>query len=226
MTEFDWQPIVGTIGPSKETSRYRLGQVVSVQADYTITVTIAGSTTQVSGVRYMANVVPIVGSPVWLTTDGKDIFASGVLANSARTVTPRAARSTDQSIPNTTDTAISFDSVNTDPLGSWDSGSPTRLTAKLTGRYIATGQVAFAGNATGFRIAFIEKNGTSTLGRSTQISVGGGNATWVNVTSMPFDMTGGTDYIRLMAWQNSGGALNANTSGTFAPSLSLIYLGP
>jgi hypothetical protein len=49
---------------------------------------------------------------------------------------------------------------------------------------------------------------------------------WQTITTPPFDMIGGTDYIRAQVRQNSGSSLALTNSSTFAPSLSLIYLGP
>lgn len=205
--------------------RVRFGTVVSVQADWSCTVTIGGSTTPISGVRYAADVQPLPGSGCVLASDGTDLFILAVLAAEGRTIAPRASRSTAQSIANTNDTPITFDAVNSDAWGCWSSGQATRLTAPVPGRYQATGLVSWAGNATGFRSIWVEKNGTSTLGRSSVASVGAGNSTWQEVTTLPFDMLPG-DYLRLIVWQNSGGALNVNNSSTYAPGLSLTYLGP
>lgn len=205
--------------------RVRFGSVVSVESDWTCTVTIGGSATAVSGVRYAADVQPLPGSGCVLASDGTDLFVLAVLAAEGRTIAPRASRSTTQSIANTNDTPITFDAVNGDAWGCWSAANATRLTAPVAGRYQATALVSWAGNATGFRSVWIEKNGTSTLGRASVASVGAGNPTWMEVMSLPFDMLPG-DYIRLIVWQNSGGALNVNNSSTFAPGLSLTYLGP
>lgn len=223
---FDYQDFVPTVATKGSGGRFRLGVVQTVASDHTITATVAGSTTILTGIRYLGHVQPVPDQPIWLITDGLDLFAFGVQADSGSTFSPRASRSTTQSIADGTETAITFDAVNSDPWGAWSSGSATRLTARLTGRYIAVGQVHFAGNANGYRAVWIEKTATTTVGRSQWPTVGAGSPTWMNVTTTPFDMTAGTDYIRLMVLQNSGGALNVNTSSTISPALSLIYLGP
>lgn len=225
MSDFDFQALVPTLVP-QTSLRLRLGTVQSVQADRTCTVTIAGSTTAVAGVKYLGDVQPVPAKAVWLVSDGKDLFALGVIAGADRTFSPRASRSSTQTIPDATDTAISFDAVNSDSWGAWSAGEPTRVYARLTGRYMAVGQVHFAANGTGIRTAFIERTGTSTVGRVTIAPAGAGSPTWLNVTAHAFDMTAGTDYVRLMVRQNSGGALDANNSSTFSPALSLVYLGP
>lgn len=200
--------------------------VISVQADRTITVTVNGSSEEVANVAYTASTTPLPGTLVWVLSDGVDLFAIGSIATDNRTPSPRASRSTNQSIANATDASIDFDGVNSDAWGSWASGANSaRLYACIPGRYMAVGQATFEAHATGFRRLWIEKDGTSTVGRVDQISIGAGSAMWVNVTSQPFTMAPG-EYIRLMARQNSGGALNVVNSSTYSPSLSLIYLGP
>jgi hypothetical protein len=203
--------------------RYRFGTVVSIEADRTCTITIGGDTTQISGVRYLAP--PRPNAPCIIAVDGLDLFVVGQLGAATGTLAPRASRSTNQSIPDATDTAIAFDAVQSDAWQTWILGNQTRMTAPLTGRYMATGSCSFAGNATGFRAIWIDKDGTTDLARVQVTNAGGGQPTWLAVTTHAFDMTQG-DYIRLMVRQTSGGALAVQGNSTFSPALSLIYLGP
>lgn len=206
--------------------KIRAAKVVSIQADRTLTVTVNGATEQVTDVAYLGSVEPLPDSLVWCASDGVDLFAIGVIAAENRTIAPRTSRSTNQNIANATDASIDFDGVNSDAWGSWASGANSaRLTCKVPGRYMAVGEVTFEANATGFRRVWIEKDGTSTIGRVDQISIGAGSAMWMNVTAQPFTMAK-DDYIRLMVRQNSEGTLSVLNSSTFSPSLSLIYLGP
>jgi hypothetical protein len=206
--------------------QHRAGTVVSVQNNRTITITVAGSTQQIAGIRYLGDFAPQPGKVVRLLADGADLFAIGHMAFDGGTLAPRASRSTNQNIADNTEEAITFDGVNSDPWGCWSSGQATRLTAPLTGRYVATASVQWAGNATGYRRILVEKTGTSTVGRLDQASASAANPTWQTLTTAPFDMTAGTDYIRLIVRQNSGGVLAATNSSTYAPALSFIYLGP
>ena len=224
MIPFDMSRLAQAVAPKEQRLRLRFGTVVSIQDDRTCTVTIGGDTTQVAGIPYME--VPVLGGTVVLATDGLDVFVMGSIATANYTLSPRASRSTNQTIADATDTAISFDGVNSDQWGCWNVGNAALLTAPVTGRYIAVGQVAFAGNATGFRAVWIEKTGTATLARQQYASSGAGQPTWMNVTSTPFDMTAGTDYIRLMVRQTSGAGLDVQSNSTYSPSLSLIYIGP
>lgn len=226
MSTFDWQRVTDTLGPTPENLRIRLGSVVSVQDDRTITVTIAGSSTQIAGVKYLAHVQPDPGTPVWLMTDGVDLFAFGVLAASGgRTFAPRVARTSTQAIATAGfGYTVTFDTAISDAWGAWSSSDPTKLTAKITGRYQAVGQVTFAADATGSRALTLFRNGTTTVGRQWVASLGGGNTTTLNVCSVPFDMTAG-DYITMIVFQNSGGNLNIVNDSTFGISMGLIYLG-
>ncbi len=66
--------------PKDNPLRFRQGSIVSVEADQcTLTVTIAGSTVPVSGVRYATGVMPVPGLAVWLATDGRDLWAIATL---------------------------------------------------------------------------------------------------------------------------------------------------
>lgn len=205
--------------------RVKAASVVSIESDHTITVTVNGSTEQVANVNYLGSVAPRPGSLVWVLTDGVDLFAFGVMAGSDRTIAPRTSRSTSQNITNANDTAIDFDGVNSDAWGCWSSSNPARLTAPITGRYMAVGSVTFEANATGFRRVWVEKDGSSTLARSESSTALAGSALWLNVATPAFTMTKG-EYIRLMVRQNSGGTLAVLNSSTFSPTLSLIYVGP
>lgn len=217
--------VAQTFVSSQAPLRFRFGKIAALGSNRTVSVTVAGDSTQISGVKYLASVTPEIGAVVVLATDGVDLFVVGHIAANDLTLAPRASRSTSQSIPDATDTAISFDGVNSDAWACWSAGNATRLTAPLTGRYMAVGNVTFVANGTGFRSVWIEKDATSTVGRTDMPTALAGSAVWLNVTSQPFDMTQG-DYVRLMVRQNSGGALDVSNSSTFSPSLSLIYLGP
>lgn len=224
--QLDPQKLIAPFNQRELVPRYRLGLVVSIQDNRTITVTVGGASTQITGVKYLGSLQPVPNDPIWLVADGTDLFALGVLAAEGRTFAPRASRSTTQSIADATDEAVTFDAVNSDDWGSWSAGQATRVYAKMTGRYIATATVHFAGNATGLRSAWIEKTATTTYGRVQVLSAGAGSPTWLTVSTTAFDMTADTDYVRLLVRQNSGGPLNLNTSSTVSPALSLIYLGP
>lgn len=72
--------IPARLAPTPSGLRLRQGTIVSVEVDQaTLTVTVAGSTVPVSGVRYATGVIPMPGLGVWLATDGRDMWAIAVL---------------------------------------------------------------------------------------------------------------------------------------------------
>lgn len=204
--------------------RVRFGKVVSIEANRTITVTIGGSTTSVSGVKYVASLCPLPGAVVMLMTDGADLFAFAHIAADGLTLAPRAYRSVDLTVAAATDVAVTWSGVNSDSWGCWSAGAPTRLTAPITGRYAATGNAKWASNGTGFRAIWIAKNGSEEV-RTNQISAAAGSPTIVNVSSAPFNLTKG-EYVELYVRQNSGADLAVTRDSDSQPSLGLRYLGP
>ncbi len=206
--------------------RVRQGVISSVQAGRTLTVTIAGSTTAVSGVRYVEGMVPVPGANVWLISDGTDLWALGSLGTTSSTIAPRVYRTTDQTLTTATDTAVTWEADANDNAGMWVIGSPTVLTCVVPGWYTAAANVRFAANGTGFRAAWIEKNATTTLGRADIIATAAGSPTRFTVAAPAFNLAIG-DTVRLMVSQNSGGNLAlAATAETWTPSLSVHYIGP
>ena len=205
--------------------RVRFGVVQSIETDRTITLTVGGSTETVAGVRYAASMTPCPGKAVFCLTDGTDLFAVDHMAANNLTLAPRVHRTSSLSVANTTDTAVTWQAVNSDEWGTWVSASPTLVSAPITGRYTATAYVEFAGDADGFRQAWIRKNGTDVLGYHKQLSAASGSPTNMTVSTPAFDLDKG-GYIELVVRHNAGNAIDLIRDGTLTPALSLIYLGP
>lgn len=125
------------------------------------------------------------------------------------TVTIRVERSTNQSIPNNTWTALSFDTIVSEEkpatTGQWSSGDPTKLICRLPGYYLINAHVRIAQNATGARGINIMKNGTALIANIFSPASGFDSHFQVNAT-VKLD-TG--DYIEAKAFQDSGAALDA-----------------
>ncbi len=210
------QVFAPTEGP---TWRLRQGVVVSVQSDYTATVRIAGSTDNVTGVRYIGQ-PPTPNAGVWLMANDTDLFIVGILAASNRAVAPRVYRTTNLSIADATPTAITWEADNADPYGFWSSG--TGVVVNVPGRYIAVGQADFASASVGVRSASIIADGVvvgaQRIGAFTGVA-------HLNVTSVPFTVTSSTT-VALWVEQNSTAALNVVASGNVSPGLGVYYVGP
>lgn len=117
-------------------------------------------------------------------------------------------RSTNQSISNSSSTAITIDTEEIDSDSTHSTASNTsRVVPKTPGYYDIFGWASFASNATGFRQLEAKFNGTTTLDVDNKTSVGSGNATHCNVVTKAY-FNGTTDYVELYAFQTSGTALN------------------
>lgn len=221
----DFSYLVKLIREAPQGLRLRQGKIITVNNDRTVDVQIAGDTNTLPSVRYLSNYAPLPETQTWLLTQNADILAIGMIAGVDRTLAPTAIRTTTQAIPNDTQTKVTFDSVDSDAWNCWDVGpNPTRLTAPISGRYIAMGNIAFAPAASGHRAVNILKNNTDELVRSDFPTVGNSVDTHSTVTSTPISLTKG-DYIELRVWQNSGSSLNLQVGSNHEPKLGLIYLG-
>lgn len=128
------------------------------------------------------------------------------------------------SVANATDTALTFNSeqYDNDPNGAiHDTGSNTsRLTCRTAGFYLVGGCVEFAANATGFRQVSLRVNGATPIAIQTTLSLGGADATRLTVHAVYSFFA--TDYVELMAYQNSTGALNATAGGNYTPYFWIV----
>lgn len=113
------------------------------------------------------------------------------------------------SLTNATNTAIAFDTNQVDNYSGHNTvTNNTRYTAQLAGRYLLFGRVGFVFNATGSRAVAFRINGGSvdlTTNTNTQpptVTDGAG----VMTSAMMFLNL--NDYVEVMAFQRSGGALN------------------
>ena len=115
------------------------------------------------------------------------------------------------SIPNNTDTALTFNTENFDTNSYHDTSTNTsRLTVPTTGKYLITANAGFAANATGYRFAKIVKNGATTVSNiNTMASPNGTYDTHIN-NSVVVSATA-ADYFEIFVFQTSGGALNGGT---------------
>lgn len=130
-----------------------------------------------------------------------------------------------QSINNATFTAVAFavgDEIY-DTENWHTSTNNTRVTLDTAGKYLINGSIEFVANAAGIRSAALRINGSTGTYIASQSSASLGSilATTVNVT-MTIDLAA-NDYIELIAYQTSGGALNVNN--TRLTSLTVTWLG-
>jgi hypothetical protein len=132
----------------------------------------------------------------------------------------RVYHSTNQSIANNTGVALAFntESFDTDTIHDTVTNN-SRLTCKTAGKYLITGTIEWAANATGIRQAILQVNGTTQPGIDERI----GTATYpVTTTVVTLYDLAVNDYVELLGYQDSGGALNALTDGIRAPVFEMV----
>jgi hypothetical protein len=115
---------------------------------------------------------------------------------------PRAAlrRNSNQSIANSTWTAITWNAQDKLRNMTWSSGTnPTRVTATVAGAYRATAFVQYENNATGTRtIAFLVNGGATQVG---MIRVGATSQPVGIGSTVVLDLAVG-DYFEVRVWQD------------------------
>jgi hypothetical protein len=157
---------------------------------------------------------PAITTP---TITDPTISSNAITGSAARLVFKQAmvrvTKSGAQSINNSTTTAITWDTetYDTDTLHSTVSNT-SRLTASVTGKWLVTTSIGFAASATGSRIVTIRKNGTTDYAQAASPNAGGSDGVQVTVSDI-VDLAA-SDYVEINVTQNSGGALNVNTSST------------
>ena len=150
----------------------------------------------------------------------QDILDNGtnsVIRRLGANVSARGAlvyRTSDQSIPNATQTTLSWQAETYDTSAIWDAGSPTRLTVPSgVTKVKLLGEVRFDANSTGDRSMNIQKNGAGFVGSGNQAiraCSGGAQTTTVqSVTSVVSCVAG--DYFELKCTQTSGSSINAQS---------------
>lgn len=131
-----------------------------------------------------------------------------------------ATETANQSINTATITALTFtaaDLYDTQAQHSVSSNT-SRLTVGTgnTGTYFIHASGMFASNATGYRWAALRVNGTTEFGRVSANAVNGDVHGW-SVSGF-YRFTATTDYVEVIVYQTSGGALNianATQNGRF-----------
>ena len=130
-----------------------------------------------------------------------------------------------QSIPNTTNTAILFNTerLDRDNQHSTSANTDRVVIGNTLGWYRVTGSVSFVANATGIRTAFIWLNGAGVGTYAYTHATATGNTQTVTVTSI-VQATASTDYVQLGCFQSSTASLNLNVT-TSTSSLLVEWIG-
>lgn len=114
----------------------------------------------------------------------------------------------DTAVPNTTNTVLPFDSENFDTDGMHDNSTDnSRITIQTSGTYIFGFDGRWENDGSGFRRIQLRKNGSTIVGEQHTENVGGSIEMYQCVT-FPIQEAVATDFFEILAFQNSGGALD------------------
>jgi len=162
---------------------------------------------------------------VRLFYDGTNYVTTGMLVQE---YSAGVYRTTNQSIPNATNTNVIFDTEAFDNGDMVDLGTNNeRVTIPFAGRYQVSFSVEFASNATGRRRIVLRKNGVSGgAGVMQAIDVAASGVNDTEIGGSRLLNLAANDYLELEIYQDSGGALDilGNTSGS-APFLTVYRVG-
>jgi len=167
----------------------------------------SGTTPARLGIGTTGQVLTVAsGIPSWATPAGGSTYVGASISMSAN-----------QSIPNTTDTMLSWDTEQWDTNAIHAAGSPTRMTVPTGygGKWRVSGQIVTGSGSGGVEIS-IYVNGTRYVAgtpnfASPQLSSSRGAFVTMN---LELNLSA-ADYVQLECWQNSGGSLNIFTASRY-----------
>ena len=146
------------------------------------------------------------GIPSWATPASGSTYVGASISMSAV-----------QSIPNTTDTMLSWDTEQWDTNAIHASGSPTRMTVPTGygGKWRVSGQI-LTGTGTGGVEISIYVNGTRYVAGTPNFAAPFLASSRGAFVTMNLELNlSAADYVQLECWQNSGGALNVLTASRY-----------
>lgn len=118
--------------------------------------------------------------------------------------------------------AITFNTDRSDPYGLHSTTSNTsRITVTLAGWYLISGHATFAANATGIRQLAIRADGSTYIAAQNQTAL---SDVVVHLSLATVYYLAATNYIELMAYQNSGGNLDVQAAGNYSPEFAVMRL--
>lgn len=139
------------------------------------------------------------------------------------TIKAQSSHSTTQSIPDATDTALTFDTEDYDTNSMYSGGAPTRLTINTSGTFRIEAKATFDTNIVGDYYILIRKNGSTTIAQSATVPAEETNALVITTSAALVS----TDYIEVLVNQTSGGSLNVIAGAYFNAGLVPIAVsGP
>lgn len=135
----------------------------------------------------------------------------------------RVFNSANISIADSSDVALTFNSERFDTDSMHSTAVDTeRITFNTAGQYLVGATLRFAANATGNRIVRIRLNGTTYICEQVLPPVGGAQPARFTLNTI-YDFIV-TDYVEVVVFQTSGGALNVQNFGNSSPEFWAIRI--
>lgn len=132
------------------------------------------------------------------------------------------ANTTNQSIPDTTHTAVTWNAETYDTAFMHSTSvNPSRLTATVAGLYVVTSSAWFSGNAAGYRFSFLYKNG-SQYGQYSEVP--SSNTGGVQATIYDEIQCAAGDYLETYVSQTTGAPLTINYSSSVACYMTMRWV--
>lgn len=139
----------------------------------------------------------------------------------------RVYRSSDQSISNSSNTVITFNSERYDTESIHSTSSNTgRLTAQTAGVYCISVTVSWEGALNGYRSLSIRINGSTTVAATLRNTTSGGIVEGADQTVTTDYYLGVGDYAEAVVFQNSGGSLKVWSSDAYSPEFMMHWVSP
>ena len=136
----------------------------------------------------------------------------------------RAYHNASQSIPNSALTALTFNTDRIDSEAMHDTGSNTnRLTAITPGFYLIFGTFRWAVNNTGYRQLLLRHQGSTYIMSAEMPAVQGAATDMIIATGYQL---AANEYVELLGFQDSGGALNMESGGNYSPEFGMVWMAP
>lgn len=151
-----------------------------------------------------------------LVRDGTDIVGwNGIIPS------VRVYNSANISIPNSTNTVLTFNKEHwdTDKMHSTVSNTG-RLTCRTAGIYTIFTNIVFDNNASGERVVNFRLNGSTMIASDRRPGHG-----WVNMLLSTEYKLNANDYLEVIVYQNRGGSLNVIRSNDYSPVFGMTRIG-
>lgn len=180
----------------------------------------------------MATTVPYVPNPAWAdgSGGGTPITAAKLntleqgLTDSHQMPSVRVTHNTTQSIANSTDSALAFNTERFDTAGGTASTmhdtavNNSRLTCRYAGKYQITGNLQFSSSTAGTsRLLKIRVNGTTVIAETKAV-----NITFAEILITTLWDLAVNDYVELIAFQDTGAAMTLTNVSAFSPEFMMV----